>query len=216
MRKALLLLIVIFIMNSCGHVESGQYIQLNSKDSLASVSKEFELPEWQLKESNKGKSFKAGEWIFIPLQRGLMGQLKKRSPASSTVDYMGSYDFMWPVPGSRRISSGFGKRWGRHHEGIDIPARRGAHIVAATDGVVVYSGDKMGGYGNITVIAHAGGFFSIYAHADRNYATKGQKVYRGQVIATVGSTGRSTGNHLHFEIRRNSKALNPRKYVSMK
>ncbi len=216
MRKALLLIFILFVLNSCGHVESGQYIQLTPEDSLSALSKEFNLPEWQLRESNKGKSFKQGEWVFIPLQRGLASNLKKRTPASYTANMIGDYDFMWPVPASKRISSAFGRRWGKHHEGIDIPAHRGAHIVAANDGVVVYSGDKMGGYGNITVIAHPDGLFSIYAHASRNYTRKGQKVYRGQVIATVGSTGRSTGNHLHFEIRKNSKALNPKNFVSMK
>jgi murein DD-endopeptidase MepM/ murein hydrolase activator NlpD len=214
MKKVLYTLFMILIMNSCGHVTSGQYVQIRSKDTVKSLAKEFKIPEWQIKESNTGKSFKTGEWVFIPLNRGLMHEIKRRSPAASTMSYIGTNDFMWPVPSSKRITSEYGKRWGRRHEGIDISGRRGSHIVATQDGVVVYSGNEMGGYGNITVIAHPGGFFSIYAHADRNYTSKGQKVYRGQVIAALGSTGRSTGNHLHFEIRRNSKAINPKKFVS--
>jgi murein DD-endopeptidase MepM/ murein hydrolase activator NlpD len=115
------------------------------------------------------------------------------------------------VPSHKSISSNFGARWGRHHDGIDIPARKGTHIVSVSDGVVVYAGSGLGGYGNLTVISHRNGLFSVYAHSDKLYTTKGQKVHKGQVIATVGSTGRSTGNHLHFEIRKNSNPVDPKK-----
>ena len=198
---------------SCSHIKSGQYIQLSSDDSLDKLSKEFNVSSFSLKEANRGKSFLPGEWVFIPLKRGLVHAVK-RAPASTASVFVGEYDFLWPVPSSKRVSSNYGRRWGRNHEGIDIPARKGTHIVAANDGVVVYSGNEMGGYGNITVIAHEGGYFSVYAHANRNFTRKGQQVFRGQVIAAVGSTGRSTGDHLHFEIRRESKSLNPKSLLS--
>ena len=95
---------------------------------------------------------------------------------------------------------------------MDIAARRGAKIVATDSGVVVYADNELGGYGNIIVLAHKDGFFSVYAHNDKNYVSKGQKIHKGQVIGSVGSTGRSTGNHLHFEIRRDSVAYDPRDF----
>ncbi len=194
---------------------SGQYVQIRKGDTYKKLAKEFKTEEWTLKEANKSKQLRVGEWFFVPLQRGILGAKKYRMPAS-TAQYMASGRYMWPVPSSSRVSSNFGSRWGRHHDGIDIPARTGSHIVAVDNGVVVYSGRNLGAYGNITVIAHKNGLFSVYAHADKNFTRKDQKVHKGQVIATVGSTGRSTGPHLHFEIRRNSKALNPKKFVSYK
>ena len=80
--------------------------------------------------------------------------------------------------------------------------------------MVIYSGNDLGGYGNLTVISHKGGLFSIYAHARKNYTKKGDKVFRGQVIAEVGETGRTTGPHLHFEVRYDSKALDPLKFLA--
>jgi murein DD-endopeptidase MepM/ murein hydrolase activator NlpD len=112
------------------------------------------------------------------------------------------------------MSSSFGQRWGKTHQGIDIPGRIGSHIVAAAEGVVVYSGDEIGGYGNITVIAHKNGFFTVYAHAKENFTRQGQRVYRGQVIAQIGMTGRTYGPHLHFEVRKNGEAIDPTNYLA--
>src|SRR5690606_9771758 len=144
-----------------------------------------------------------------------------RSIASAQFDsnvteaHLNSGEFAWPVPSSKRISSGYGKRWGRHHEGIDIPGRVGTSIVAAADGKVIYSGSGLGGYGNITVILHDNGYHTVYAHAKRNLTVAGQRVYKGQVIAQLGKSGRSTGPHLHFEIRKNSRPLNPTQVLAM-
>lgn len=213
MKFLLQILVLAFFFGSCSHIKSGKYIQLSNNDSIDKLSKEFNVTSYSLKEANKGKKFLAGEWVFIPLKRGLVHAIQ-RAPASASSVFVGDYDFLWPVPSSKRVSSSYGKRWGRNHEGIDIAARKGTHIVAANNGVVVYSGNGMGGYGNITVIAHDGGYFSVYAHANQNFTRKGEKVFRGQVIAAVGSTGRSTGDHLHFEIRRESKSLNPKTLLS--
>lgn len=120
--------------------------------------------------------------------------------------------FMWPVPSSRRISSSFGQRGSKHHDGIDIPASRGANVIASDDGKVAYSG-RMRGYGNIVVIKHSGGYHTVYAHNQKNFARKGQKVSKGEVIALVGSTGRSSGPHVHFEIRKNNRSRNPATYL---
>jgi murein DD-endopeptidase MepM/ murein hydrolase activator NlpD len=123
-------------------------------------------------------------------------------------------DFAWPLPGYSTISSPFGNRpdpfTGRptNHEGIDLPAPAGTRINAAEAGYVRFA--RWGaGWGNYIVIDHADGYSTLYAHQTRNRVTEGQRVTRGQHIGDVGTTGRSTGNHLHFEIRLNGVHLNP-------
>jgi len=153
---------------------------------------------------------KNGQWVF---QKSSVGFMNKKffGGSSNSVDYRSVGDFMWPVPSSKKISSHYGKRGSRMHEGIDIPARAGASIMAAKGGKVTFSG-RMRGYGNVVVVKHDRGFHTVYAHNKRNFARKGQSVSKGEVIAAVGNTGRSTGNHLHFEIRRNNKNQNPMAY----
>jgi murein DD-endopeptidase MepM/ murein hydrolase activator NlpD len=117
---------------------------------------------------------------------------------------------IWPVRGP--VTSGFGYRWGRMHQGIDIGAGTGVPIRAAKGGEVIFAG-SMGGYGNCIIVDHGGGFTTLYAHQSRLGASDGQSVSQGQVIGYVGSTGHSTGPHLHFETRVNGSARNPRNYL---
>ncbi len=118
---------------------------------------------------------------------------------TAQVPSRGSGSFIWPVQGGGRITSGYGWRSGGFHAGIDIGARAGTSVLAADSGVVVFAGWD-GGYGNSIVIYH-GHYYTRYAHNSRNLVSKGEAVNKGQVIATVGSTGRSYGDHLHFEVR---------------
>jgi len=193
-------------------MKSGEYIEWRQDDTLESVSREFKIPRDKIISANKGKNiFSPGEWVFIPSQSGIIGQ--KTYYVHNAQALIQNGRFLWPVPASKRVSSGYGKRWGKLHEGIDIPARTGSHILAAESGVVVYVGSGLGGYGNITVLGHDNGYFTVYAHAHKTFTKRGQKISRGQVIATVGSTGRSTGPHLHFEIRKNGVPKNPEKYI---
>jgi murein DD-endopeptidase MepM/ murein hydrolase activator NlpD len=117
--------------------------------------------------------------------------------------------FIWPVSGP--ITSGFGWRWGRMHEGIDIGVACGTPIRAAASGTVVYAG-WMDGYGNITIIDHGGGMATAYGHQSAIYVAGGS-VSQGAVIGAVGSTGHSTGCHLHFEVRVNGAPVNPLGYL---
>ncbi len=119
--------------------------------------------------------------------------------------------FVWPVVGT--ITSGFGRRNGRPHDGIDISAPEGTPIRAAADGRVVYSGDELKGYGNLIVIKHTGNFFTVYAHNQVNLVKEGDFVKQGDIIGRVGQTGRITGPHLHFEIRRGKIPVNPLLYL---
>jgi len=117
---------------------------------------------------------------------------------------------LWPIDGS--INSGFGARGAGFHDGIDIGAPEGTPIRAAEKGEVIYS-DQIRGYGNIVIVRHSGGIVSVYAHNQVNLVHEGQSVDRGEVIAKVGSTGRVTGPHLHFEIRKNNAAQDPMRYL---
>jgi murein DD-endopeptidase MepM/ murein hydrolase activator NlpD len=126
----------------------------------------------------------------------------------------------WPLVAGGVVTSKFGMR--RHpitgrrsmHKGIDIAGKHGVDIVSMADGIVVFSGRKSG-YGNIVEIRHANGLETRYAHNHRNLVTEGDLVRKGQVVAKLGSTGRSTGPHVHFEVRKNGKAINPMRYLDL-
>jgi murein DD-endopeptidase MepM/ murein hydrolase activator NlpD len=117
---------------------------------------------------------------------------------------------IWPVSGP--VTSGFGMRWGRMHEGIDIAASTGTPILASAAGTVIYSG-WLGGYGNLVVVDHGDGLATAYAHCSSLLVAVGQQVSQGLTIALVGSTGHSTGPHLHFEVRVNGVAVDPLLYL---
>ena len=116
-----------------------------------------------------------------------------------------------PVFGGRR-TSGFGLRRGRMHGGLDIAGPRGTAIHSTADGVVTFSG-RQRGYGIVVKIRHAFGFETVYAHLSRANVKVGQHVSRGDRIADMGSTGRSTGSHLHYEIRIDQQPVNPIKFI---
>ena len=146
---------------------------------------------------------------------------KKAAEAGKTytVSNLGNISFKWPCPSSSRITSRFGDRESptegasSNHKGIDIGASTGSAIVAAADGEVVISTYSYSA-GNYIMIDHGGGVSTVYMHCSQLLVSKGAKVTKGQTIAKVGSTGYSTGPHLHFGIRSGGSYVNPQKYVS--
>ena len=120
--------------------------------------------------------------------------------------------FGFPIRGAYRSTSGFGPRWGRMHKGHDWAGPVGTAIHAPADGVVVHAG-RQGGYGNLIKIRHDFGFETRYAHLSRFRVKVGERVSRGQRIGDMGNTGRSTGSHLHYEMRIGGTAINPMKYI---
>jgi murein DD-endopeptidase MepM/ murein hydrolase activator NlpD len=118
--------------------------------------------------------------------------------------------FIWPCDGV--VVSGYGMRWGRLHEGIDIGCGYGAPNRAAAAGTVIYAG-WLGGYGNLVVIDHGNGLSTAYAHATSILVSVGQVVAQGETVSLVGSTGNSSGPHLHFEVRVNGVAVDPLLYL---
>jgi murein DD-endopeptidase MepM/ murein hydrolase activator NlpD len=113
----------------------------------------------------------------------------------------------WPIAG--RVTSEYGRRWGRLHAGIDIAAPSGTPIGAAIAGTVIYAGWQSG-YGNVVILSHGGGLSTLYGHQSRLGVSLGQVVGQGQIIGYVGTTGHSTGPHVHFETRYGGVARNPR------
>lgn len=133
-----------------------------------------------------------------------------RRRARSEAKREGRLVFRWPVQG--KLTSRFGRRGGKPHEGIDVSAPRGSSIWASEEGKVIHSG-RLGAYGVVVIVKHPGHYRSVYAHLNRAFVRKGSFVEKGQKIAEVGSTGNATGPHLHFEIRRGETPRNPMLYL---
>ncbi|SHJ13925.1 peptidoglycan DD-metalloendopeptidase family protein [Lutispora thermophila] len=122
----------------------------------------------------------------------------------------GTGTFITPTRGT--VTSRFGYRWGRNHNGLDIAAPVGTAVKAADGGEVIFASTS-GNYGKLIKIDHGGGFVTYYGHLSKISVKVGDKVYKGQTIGAVGTTGRTTGPHLHFEIRKNGNPVNPSKYL---
>jgi murein DD-endopeptidase MepM/ murein hydrolase activator NlpD len=120
--------------------------------------------------------------------------------------------YAFPVDGSWRFTSGFGRRWGRHHAGVDLAGPVGTKIISTAEGVVTTAA-REGAYGNVVRVRHELGFETVYGHLSRIRVQSGQKVSRGEIIGDMGSTGRSTGSHLHYEVRVNGTPVNPMTYL---
>ncbi|MGI6424528.1 MAG: murein hydrolase activator EnvC family protein [Tepidanaerobacteraceae bacterium] len=128
--------------------------------------------------------------------------------------FFGTGQFLWPVPSSKYITSDFGWRTHpvyktrRYHEGIDIAASSGADVLSVDDGEVIFSG-SYGAYGYTVIVSHGGGISTQYSHLSKLLVSEGKKVLKGDKVGLIGSTGVSTGPHLHFGVIQNGKVVNP-------
>ena len=151
--------------------------------------------------------------------QALTSSIRNSGSSSSSSKYNGGI-MAWPVPSCHTVSSGYGGRihptTGKYkfHGGLDIPGSYGSAIVAANSGKVIWAGNRGDSYGNYVIIDHGGGVSTLYGHSSKVLVSTGQRVSRGQRIANVGSTGRSTGPHCHFEVRINGSRVNPNPYVN--
>lgn len=176
-------------------------------DTLWEIATRYGVEIQSITRANKGTDpghLQIGQILRVPPTAGMVGS----GGMVRIADLQG--EFVWPVLAP--VSSQFGPRWGRNHAGIDLAANHGDDIRAARAGRVVLAG-VVSGYGNTVVLQHADGSRTLYAHCSVLRVKSGQSVSKGQVIAQVGSTGISTGPHLHFEIIVNDRPADPLLYL---
>lgn len=191
----------------------GEWIKVESPESLNHYVGKFSISVKDVHEIN-GSSITWGEYIFIPYSQQYIKELEAQGVGKENLASQKS-DFVWPLSNVTSISSPFGKRHGRLHTGTDMPAVKGTPILAVMDGRVLATCYDTGlGY-NI-YLEHRDNFFTLYAHCSKFHVKVGDFVKQGQVIGMVGSSGVSTGCHLHFEIRYNDIPLNPLDFLPYK
>ncbi len=184
----------------------------SNKESISILEKyETECKEFSSVEDCVNKMYKEVKPVKVASTKSSATTTSKSTQSSSSKSANIGIDFITPTTGT--ITSRFGVRSRDNHKGIDIGAPKGTPIKAAASGTVVHSGNKNDGYGNYIILSHGNGVQTYYAHCSQLLVSKGENVKQGQVIAKVGSTGISTGNHLHFEVRINGVAQNPQNYV---
>lgn len=210
--------IKITLENEKAQVETKKQEKQEKQDYLKRLKSEKQSSVNKLTTEQKELQTKVDSWD-VKMKELEEAERKAASSGNSNYAYDGG-TLQWPVPASRTISSNYGYRLHpiyktyRLHSGVDIAASSGTSIVAAEDGTVLLSSyGYNGGYGNYIIINHGNGLTTRYAHCSSLSVSVGQKVSRGQVIAAVGSTGDSTGPHLHFEVRINGTSNNPLNYV---
>ncbi len=175
----------------------GLVYRVRSGDTLWDISQAYGVSAEEVSKANDLEVgiLSIGQTLILPGARAaVLPTARVASVPSQSVD-----GFTWPLNG--QVTSGFGMRWGRMHEGVDIASPYGTHVVAAREGEVVFAGWNGGGYGNAVLLDHSQGITSLYAHLSKITVAKGERVLQGQVLGGVGSTGFAFGPHLHFEIR---------------
>ncbi|HHW02379.1 MAG TPA: peptidoglycan DD-metalloendopeptidase family protein [Thermoanaerobacterales bacterium] len=189
------------------------------------IVKDNTLWKWDQKVKQPGENGTkevAAEVVYkngVKVDQVLLGEKVVKQPVTrivargtkAEVAFRGSGRFLWPSVGE--ITSPFGRRGREFHTGIDVACDKGTPIRASNSGTVTFAG-RRGSYGNLVIINHGGGFETYYAHASSILVSVGEKVEKGQQIATVGTTGRTTGPHVHFEVRLNGNPQNPLSYLN--
>ncbi len=189
--------------------------QVTLRREVQSTINEMETELSQMEQESKGL-----EQEIKKLQEAERKRLEaeRRKQEAEKIKEQPSNPSGWPVPGYTRISSPYGYRTHpvlggtRFHSGIDIPGPTGTRVAAAASGTVIMS-QYSGSYGNVVIVDHGAGISTLYAHNSKLLVSTGQQVKAGQTIASVGSTGRSTGPHVHFEVRKNGSATNPMNWL---
>jgi murein DD-endopeptidase MepM/ murein hydrolase activator NlpD len=217
-----------------GHAQRGVYHTVKRHQTFWRICKTYGVNMEEVARINgiKDKTkIEVGQHIFIPgATRVLKVDIYVEDVTAGEKEAAVIYEkgrFIWPVAGGGPLAKGKvtalfcaketteNRRWPhgqRRHDGIDISAMTGTIVQAAASGKVVYSDNKMRGYGNLIIIEHQDHFFTIYAHNEENLVKEEVLVKQGDAIAKVGRTGSATGPHLHFEIRKGSTPLDPQRF----
>jgi len=185
---------------------------LTETDALAKKFERYQKLAHIFKKYHDSKTLDDADLLEVLKETGVIKEAKpkpgkKEPPPFPTPRYSGKY--RWPMDAGV-VSSEFGPRWGKRHQGLDIAADMGVPVRAIAPGEVIYSGSHLTGYGNVLIVRHDQETTTTYAHNKELRAQKGDKVKQGQLIALLGSTGHSTGPHLHFEFRVGNAPVNPR------
>lgn len=240
----LFLFLIFLVLPAAGAQKKGVYHTVTKGDTLYRISSAYKVAIARLMEANGLSSpsgLKVGQRLFIPgasyvrpvepyvplspkertdLERSLENEEKtpasdiSAGPAKETPPWVGKeLDIIWPIQG--KINSPYGPRGKSFHAGIDIASPSYQEVKAAMDGEVILARNSNSGYGNVVVLRHEPGFSTIYGHMNVIIAKEGEAVRQGQAIGGVGSTGRSTGPHLHFELRYDQRPVDPRQHLPM-
>ncbi len=191
------------------HGVQGKWYQVSAKNQLNALMTRHEVQLEDVLRVNSAAQVRhlIGSYVFIPYSEKCLKELEEKGMGRKALECRDD-QFIWPLADVSVLTSVFGLRWGEIHPGLDMPVPRGTIVRAAKDGRVIASG-YAGGYGREVVIEHRNNFITRYAHNSVNFVKVGDLVRKGQAIALVGTTGRSTGPHLHFEIRLNEIPLDP-------
>ena len=176
---------------------------INKNNVVNKFDSKLPFPKSNPKTKNSQNAFNKSK-----IKEGVESKFRLTTPAQRS-----STKFLWPVRG--RIISNFGPRLGGlHNDGINIAAPKGSPVFAAENGVVAYAGSSLKGFGNLILVKHSGGWITAYAHTDKMLVVRGKKVMRGEKIATIGTTGGIKKPQLHFEIRKGSRAVDPKRELT--
>jgi lipoprotein YgeR len=194
----------------------GQWYVVAPGETLDLIARRAGVPAEDILELNGFESaalVKPGTLLFV-MTAAAPEPTTAPPPAAAVTDSGSPPALRWPLTTIHvLIGSPFGARWGKPHEGIDLPAPVGTPVFAAADGRVVYAGAGIRGYGNLIVLKHAGDLLTAYAHNSVLLVSQGQSVRSGDRIALVGQSGHATGPHLHFEVRRGQIPRDPMSYL---
>lgn len=191
------------------HGMQGKWYQVSTKNQLDALIAKHEVELAEVLRINAAVQSRnlIGSYVFIPYSEKCLKELEEKGMGRKSIECRDD-QFIWPLADVSVLTSVFGLRWGEIHPGLDMPVPRGTIVRAAKDGRVIAAG-YAGGYGKEVVIEHRNNFITRYAHNSVNFVKVGDLVRKGQAIALVGTSGRSTGPHLHFEIRLNEIPLDP-------
>lgn len=221
MRKPLAVLAALLLAGAAGAADTGKILEKAAKDILKQTPKGRKLvADFEryrrlahiFKKYHDSQTLDDADLLEVLRQTGVVrdakpAQGRKATPPFPVTAYKGKY--RWPMDAGV-VSSEFGPRWGKQHQGLDIAADMGVPVRAIAPGEVIYAGSHLTGYGNVLIVRHDQETTTTYAHNKELRAKQGDKVKAGQLIALLGSTGHSTGPHLHFEFRRGNVPVNPR------
>jgi len=151
--------------------------------------------------------------IFLGLGLGSCALSGRNQVITAPKPKVNTIGFNRPITTRYRLSQTFKPKSNPTHKGIDLAGKKGSPIFSVNQGRVIYKGQKFSGYGKMVMIKHGNGITSLYSHLNKIFVSAGQVVTGGQLIGTMGRTGRATGVHLHFELMQNMEPVNPQKYI---